>query len=153
MSSNTTDQLISIFGLPRSEQLLDDVGCVLKRKLMLCPGRLFVFDHYLCFYSKNLNSKEKLVFQFKDIVRIKQAKSLGLIKNAIKIYLVDERKFFFKRIKNRDVFYHELIKLWFQQSPSAIIDDFHEIPLSEDDDDEILDMKVEVSKPQTLDSE
>lgn len=95
---------------------MDDVGCVLKKKLSLQPGRLFVFDSYLCFYSKSMGQQDKLVLPFKDIIKIKKAKSLGLIQNAVKIFMPEDRMFYFRRIKNRDQFYEVILKLWFQQS-------------------------------------
>ena len=65
-------------------------------------GRMYIFDKYICFYSKMLGAENKAIIPIKKILIIKKAKALGLIDNAIKIYMEEEKQYFFKRVKNRD---------------------------------------------------
>ncbi len=64
---------------------------------------MYIFDKCVCFYSKLLGSENKVIIPIKKVLRLKKAKSLGLIENAIKFYMdEDKKKHFFKRVKNRD---------------------------------------------------
>ncbi|CDW71645.1 UNKNOWN [Stylonychia lemnae] len=66
-----------------------------------------------------LGQETKVVIQIKKIQYLKKAKSLGLLQNAIKLYLEDQKKYFFKRIKRRDQTFDMIQRLWYVESPYA----------------------------------
>ena len=39
-----------LFGLPASEELVEEYNCALQRKILL-QGKMYVFSSYVCFYS------------------------------------------------------------------------------------------------------
>ena len=107
------DMIYDTFGISKSHMLLDDVSCVLRNRVTQSAGRMYIFDKYVCFYSKMLGSENKLVIPLKKVSRMKKAKALGLIDNAIKFYVEeDNKKHFFKRVKNRDQIYEMIHSLW-----------------------------------------
>eukprot|EP00347_Sterkiella_histriomuscorum_P012209 403369475 len=111
--------IIQLFDLPKNNTLLDDIGCVLRSRMSQCTGRLYIFEKYFCFYSKMLGQETKVIMPIKKIKNLKKAKSLGLLQNAIKFYMEDEKKYFFKRIKNRDQRFDMIYQLWLTESHHA----------------------------------
>ena len=113
MGKLSKEELINYFNIPSTEELSNDKSCLYKKGIHPIPGRIYIFSHYVCFYSKNVVlNNEKLTLSISKIIKIKKTKSFGLISNAIKLYLSDEKAYYFKNIKNRDSFYDEIRKLW-----------------------------------------
>ena len=73
------------FKLPASEELIADFVCALQQRILL-QGRLYVSQHYVCFYAKVFGSETVLVIPAADITGVTLAKSLGIVPNAIKLY-------------------------------------------------------------------
>ena len=73
------------FSLPASEELTADFLCALQQKILL-QGRLYISQHYVCFYAKVFGAETALVIPAADITGVSLAKSLGIVPNAIKLY-------------------------------------------------------------------
>ena len=81
-----SDQIIKLFDLPQEETIFDDFGCSFQCK-MLTHGRLFVTEHFVCFYSSMFGFKTKKVVEIKKIVNIEKKKDRlnPIIKNVLVI--------------------------------------------------------------------
>ena len=73
------------FKLPASEELIADFLCALQQKILL-QGRLYISQHYVCFYAKVFGNETVLSIPASDITGVSLAKSLGIVPNAIKLY-------------------------------------------------------------------
>ena len=73
------------FNLPPSEELTADFMCALQQKILL-QGRLYISQHYVCFYARVFGQETQLVIPASDITGVSLAKSLGIVPNAIKLY-------------------------------------------------------------------
>ena len=76
--------------------------------MFLNPGVLYLFERHLCFYSKSMGDALKVTLAFRKMVLMKKAKSLGMIQNAIKLYMEKNIKYFFKQLKHRDSVYEKI---------------------------------------------
>ena len=108
------------FGLGEGEQLIDNYMCALKKKILL-QGRLYVFDHHVCF-SCNLFGYHKIkVIPMESIVGVYKRRNVGF-PNSIKIMWRNEegeekKEFFTSFLKREDAF--RLIELLWHQSVSS----------------------------------
>ena len=73
------------FNLPPSEELTADFMCALQQSILL-QGRLYISQHYVCFYARVFGQETQLVIPASDITGVSLAKSLGIVPNAIKVY-------------------------------------------------------------------
>ena len=102
----------NLFNLSKKEELLEDVSCVYRKRMSQSAGRMYLFQKYICFYSKFLGQEHKVVIPIIEIKYLKKAKALGLIQNAIKFYMADDKTYFFKRMMNRNQTFDLIWKLW-----------------------------------------
>ena len=73
------------FNLPATEELTADFMCALQQKILL-QGRLYISQHYVCFYARVFGAETALVIPASDITGVSLAKSLGIVPNAIKVF-------------------------------------------------------------------
>lgn len=77
-----TKQVRELFNLPKNENIFDDFSCSLNGM----PGRLYLSQNYLCFYSTLLGKTAKHVLKFVEISKL--TKSNSRIQKSIKIQRV-----------------------------------------------------------------
>ncbi|KAL6751799.1 hypothetical protein V8C86DRAFT_646039 [Haematococcus lacustris] len=58
-----SEELSNWFGIPGTENLLEEYWCALRKNVLL-QGRMYVFDHYLCFHSNVFGFSKKKVINF-----------------------------------------------------------------------------------------
>jgi hypothetical protein len=68
---------------------------------------LFILQDHLVFLPKSL-SEEPIIIGYSEINKVTKSKSLIMIKNAIKIFTHSQKKYFFKRIAERDALFDKL---------------------------------------------
>jgi len=111
-----TQMLCKWFDIPQSETLLADYVCALKTRVLL-QGRLFVFDHYVCFSANVFGYSKKRVIRIPDIVAVRKKKYFRL-PNSIELENVNGRRDFFTSFLARDSAYRRIVWLWTQKSPA-----------------------------------
>ena len=85
--------------------------CVHRRKSKLSntSGHLYVFNKCIAFYSKDIKA---IVLQYGRVKSIEKSSKLAdRMKGKIKIYMDDQQKYEFKRIKHRGTLFDLLTKL------------------------------------------
>lgn len=97
-----SQQLAQFFGLSAGEVLLDDYTGALRRRL-LHQGRLYVFEHHLCFYSNVFGLTRKRCIAFKDISRVRKTTHLHF-PNSIEVEYNGTKDFFTSLFSRDDAF-------------------------------------------------
>ncbi|XP_044503062.1 protein VASCULAR ASSOCIATED DEATH 1, chloroplastic-like isoform X2 [Mangifera indica] len=74
---------------------------------------MYLFVHYICFYSNIFGFETKKVIPFHEITIVRRAKTAGIFPNAIEI-LAGERKYFFASFLSRDEAFKLINDGWVQ---------------------------------------
>jgi hypothetical protein len=53
-------QVRELFALPKNENIYDDFACHLKK----APGRIYLSENHLCYFSQIMGKTTKLVIKF-----------------------------------------------------------------------------------------
>eukprot|EP00736_Rhodelphis_marinus_P010868 Rmarinus@m.23911 len=112
-SPSSSDITFQKFGLPASENKIQDYACALQKKL-LRQGKIFLTQHYICFYSSIFGQRIKLIIPFLEVANMKKTCDpvTGLISNAIEITTRDLRQYLFASFISRDDAYNLMVELW-----------------------------------------
>ncbi|GFR45949.1 hypothetical protein Agub_g7415, partial [Astrephomene gubernaculifera] len=100
--------LARFFELPPSENLLGDFHCALRKRVLL-QGRIYVFNHYVCFYSAVFGFAKKRRIPMRTIKAVRKKTHLGF-PNSLEIE-TDERKDFFTSFLSREEAFQLVQKL------------------------------------------
>jgi hypothetical protein len=101
------------FGLPSTEIVLGKFVCALQRKQgSLCQGCLYVFPHYVAFTCDLPGYKYSVLLKLSEISRVKKAKTLFIVPNAINICMIGGTSHFFASFLSRNEAYHQIYDLW-----------------------------------------
>ncbi|PNW71671.1 hypothetical protein CHLRE_16g664050v5 [Chlamydomonas reinhardtii] len=100
--------LARFFELPPSESLRGDFHCALRKRVLL-QGRMYVFDHYVCFYSAVFGFAKKRRIPMRTINSVKKKTHLGF-PNSLEID-AEERKDFFTSFLSREEAFQLIMKL------------------------------------------
>eukprot|EP00884_Botryococcus_braunii_P008439 jgi/Botrbrau1/17597/Bobra.0166s0036.1 len=111
-----TDELRKLFGLPASENVLEDFHCALQKTILL-QGRMYVFEHYVCFYSNLFGYSKIKTIPLKDVTSVRKRKNYGF-PNTVEI-IWRGKKEFFTSFLSRDDAYRLIIIAWHQSSGYA----------------------------------
>ena len=106
------ESIRQLLDLPPDFLLVADMECVHRRnfKLSNSHGHLYIFNKCVAFYSKEI--KTPIILHYDKIKSVqKSARIADRIKGKIKIFLNDGTKVGFKRLKNRDQTYDQIIGL------------------------------------------
>ena len=76
---------VKLFSLPDSEELLCDYSCAVQRAILL-HGRMYVSEHFVCFYSSIFSHKTSLVLPLDDVLFIAAAKVALVFDNSLKVH-------------------------------------------------------------------
>eukprot|EP00062_Callorhinchus_milii_P007489 gi/632949242/ref/XP_007890037.1/ PREDICTED: GRAM domain-containing protein 1C [Callorhinchus milii] len=96
--------------LPESESLIEDYACALQKDI-LCQGRLYLSENWLCFHSNIFRWETSITFALKDIISMTKAKMARLIPNAIQICTTTE-KLYFTSFTARERTYLNIFRMW-----------------------------------------
>ena len=138
-----TNQIRQLFNLPKSENIFDDFSCSYNN----FPGRLYLSQSYLCFYSTMLGKTTKLILSYDQISKL--LKSTNKFSKSIKIHKAtavtrkpsgdekDETKdketvYKFYSFKDRDFTFKYVRRLWANTSPHCNEDDVESEESEED---------------------
>ena len=77
-----TKQVRELFNLPKNENIYDDFSCSYGN----LPGRIYLSQNYLCFYSTLIGKVTKIVISFEHICKIQ--KTNNKFSKTIKIHKV-----------------------------------------------------------------
>ncbi|KAF9668690.1 hypothetical protein SADUNF_Sadunf14G0029800 [Salix dunnii] len=111
-ASARSEEYRQLFRLPTEEVLIQDFNCAYQESILLQVngitdelrdnlGHMYLFVHYVCFYSNIFGFETKKVIPFHEITDVKRAKTAGIFSNAIEIF-AGGKKFFFASFLSRD---------------------------------------------------
>ncbi|GIL64209.1 hypothetical protein Vafri_18181 [Volvox africanus] len=99
--------LVRLFELPPTERLLGDFHCAMRKRVLL-QGRMYIFDHYVCFYSAVFGFAKKRRMPMRTIKAVRKRKHLGF-PNSLEIE-TNEYKEFFTSFLSREEAYQLIMK-------------------------------------------
>ena len=76
---------IKLFSLPESEELICDYSCAVQRAILL-HGRMYVSEHFVCFFSSIFSHKTSLVLPMDDVLFVASAKVALVFDNSLKVH-------------------------------------------------------------------
>uniref|UniRef100_A0A7I4EKP1 VASt domain-containing protein n=1 Tax=Physcomitrium patens TaxID=3218 RepID=A0A7I4EKP1_PHYPA len=112
-----SEEYRKLFYLPAEELLIADFNCALQKKILL-QGHMYLFEHYVCFYSNILGYEKKKVIPLKDVTCVRKARTVSVFPNAIEIVSWG-KKHFFASFLSRDEAFRLIIDGWVQHSSYA----------------------------------
>ncbi|KAH8488262.1 hypothetical protein H0E87_024074 [Populus deltoides] len=99
-ASARSEEYRQLFRLPTEEVLIQDFNCAYQESILL-QGHMYLFVHYICFYSNIFGFETKKIIHFQEITDVKRAKTAGIFPNAIEI-CAGGKKYFFASFLSRD---------------------------------------------------
>lgn len=114
--TDRANDLRKLFDLPATENVMDDFVCALQKRILL-PGRLYVFEHYVCFHANVFGYVKKIIIPLKEVTAVHKRTNLGL-SNSIEIMWRDKRAFFTSFLSREDA-YRLIMADWAQCSGYA----------------------------------
>mmetsp|Transcript_32890 Transcript_32890/g.72629 ORF Transcript_32890/g.72629 Transcript_32890/m.72629 type:complete len:758 (-) Transcript_32890:1138-3411(-) len=112
-----TQELCKWFGIDERETLLDEFVCALRKRILL-QGRIFIFDHYVCFSSNVFGYVKKKVISFSTVVAVRK-KTHFRFPNSIEIEDSRGVKEFFTSFLSREDAFRLIINCWSQVRPAV----------------------------------
>ncbi|CAA0820352.1 Protein VASCULAR ASSOCIATED DEATH 1-chloroplastic [Striga hermonthica] len=103
-----------LFRLPSDEVLIQDFNCALQDNFLL-QGHMYLFVHYICFYSNLFGFETKKVIPFHEITSVRRAKAVAVFPTAIEI-IAAGKKYFFTSFLFRDEAFKLINEGWVQHS-------------------------------------
>ncbi|CAO2834769.1 unnamed protein product [Amaranthus hypochondriacus] len=108
-----SEEYRQLFRLPSEEVLLQDFNCALQENILL-QGHMYLFEHYICFYSNIFGFETKKIIPFQEVTSVRRAKTAGIFPNAIEIVAAG-KKHFFASFLSRDEAFKLIADGWSQQ--------------------------------------
>ncbi|KAM7274863.1 hypothetical protein ACFE04_016729 [Oxalis oulophora] len=99
-AASKSEEYRQLFRLPTDEILIQDYNCAFQESILL-QGHMYLFLHFICFYSNIFGFETKRIIPFHQITSVKKAKTAGIFPTAIEIIAV-EKKYFFASFLSRD---------------------------------------------------
>ncbi|XWS45812.1 hypothetical protein CRYUN_Cryun14cG0011500 [Craigia yunnanensis] len=112
-----SEEYRQLFRLPPEEFLVQDFNCAFQENILL-QGHMYLFVHYICFYSNIFGFETKKIIAFNEITSVKRAKTAGIFPNAIEIF-AGGRKCFFASFLSRDEAFKIINDGWVQHGNGA----------------------------------
>lgn len=113
LDSLKSEEYRQLFRLPSEEVLLQDFNCALQENILL-QGHMYLFEHYICFYSNIFGFETKKIIPLQDVTSVRRAKTAGIFPNAIEIVAAG-KKHFFASFLSRDEAFKLIEDGWLQQ--------------------------------------
>ncbi|KZV46191.1 GRAM domain-containing protein 1A [Dorcoceras hygrometricum] len=89
-----------LFRLPPDEDLIQDFNCALQENFLL-QGHMYLFAHYICFYSNLFGFETKKTIPFHEVTSVRRANAVAVFPTAIEI-IAGGKKYFFTSFLSRD---------------------------------------------------
>ncbi|KAL1543316.1 protein of unknown function (DUF4782) [Salvia divinorum] len=99
-----------LFRLPPDEVLIQDFNCALQENFLL-QGHMYLFGHYICFYSNLFGFETKKIIPFTEITSVRRANAVAVFPTAIEI-IAGGKKYFFTSLLFRDEAYKLINEGW-----------------------------------------
>ncbi|XP_042038314.1 protein VASCULAR ASSOCIATED DEATH 1, chloroplastic-like [Salvia splendens] len=99
-----------LFRLPPDEVLIQDFNCALQENFLL-QGHMYLFGHYICFYSNLFGFETRKIIPFTEITSIRRANAVAVFPTAIEI-IAGGKKYFFTSLLFRDEAYKLINEGW-----------------------------------------
>ncbi|CAI9770357.1 unnamed protein product [Fraxinus pennsylvanica] len=109
-----SEEYRQLFRLPPDEVLVQDFNCALQENFLL-QGHIYLFDHYICFYSNLFGFETKKIIPFHEITFVRRAKVAAIFPTAIEI-TAGGQKYFFTSLLSRDEAFKLINDGWLQHS-------------------------------------
>ncbi|KAK9749168.1 hypothetical protein RND81_02G106600 [Saponaria officinalis] len=121
-TSLRSEEYRQLFRLPSEEVLVQDFNCALQENILL-QGHMYLFDHYICFYSNIFGFESKKIIPFQDVTSVRRAKTAGIFPNAIEI-VAASKKHFFASFLSRDEAFKLIVDGWSHNDsgPNGLLD-------------------------------
>ncbi|PPR92720.1 hypothetical protein GOBAR_AA27946 [Gossypium barbadense] len=116
-SALRSEEYRQLFRLPPEEFLVQDFNCAFQESILL-QGHMYLFVHYICFYSNIFGFETKKVIAFNEITSVNRAKTAGIFPNAIEIF-AGGRRHFFASFLSRDEAFKIINDGWLQHVNGA----------------------------------
>ncbi|KAK9910965.1 hypothetical protein M0R45_034898 [Rubus argutus] len=107
-----SEEYRQLFRLPPDEALIEDFNCAFQENILI-QGHMYLFVHYICFYSNIFGYETKKIIPFLEVTSVRRAKTAGIFPNAIEIFAGD-KKYFFASFLSRDEAYRIINDSWAQ---------------------------------------
>ncbi|XP_010692054.2 protein VASCULAR ASSOCIATED DEATH 1, chloroplastic isoform X1 [Beta vulgaris subsp. vulgaris] len=98
-----SEEYRQLFRLPSEEVLLQDFNCALQENILL-QGHMYLFEHYICFYSNIFGFETKKIIPLQDVTAVRRAKTAGIFPNAIEIEATGKKHFFASFLSRDEAF-------------------------------------------------
>ncbi|XP_008437769.2 protein VASCULAR ASSOCIATED DEATH 1, chloroplastic isoform X8 [Cucumis melo] len=109
-----SEEYRQLFRLPLDEVLIEDFNCAFQENILI-QGHMYLFVHYICFYSNIFGFETKKIIPFREIIAVRKAKTAGIFPNAIEI-CDGEKKYFFASFLSRDEAFNLINDGWLQHA-------------------------------------
>ncbi|TYI69730.1 hypothetical protein E1A91_D08G173900v1 [Gossypium mustelinum] len=116
-SALRSEEYRQLFRLPPEEFLVQDFNCAFQESILL-QGHMYLFVHYICFYSNIFGFETKKVIAFNEITSVNRAKTAGIFPNALEIF-AGGRRYFFASFLSRDEAFKIINDGWLQHVNGA----------------------------------
>ncbi|KAK4411178.1 protein VASCULAR ASSOCIATED DEATH 1, chloroplastic [Sesamum angolense] len=110
-SPSRVEEYRQLFRLPPDEVLIQDFNCALQEFLL--QGHMYLFVHYICFYSNLFGFETKKIISFHEITSVRRAKAVAVFPTAIEI-MAGGKKYFFTSFLFRDEAFKLISEGWLQ---------------------------------------
>ncbi|KAF3445586.1 hypothetical protein FNV43_RR10762 [Rhamnella rubrinervis] len=114
-----SEEYRQLFRLSSEEVLVEDFNCAFQENILI-QGHMYLFVHYICFYSNIFGFETKKIIPFHEVTSVRRAKTAGIFPNAIEI-LAGSKKYFFGSFLSRDEAFKLINDGWLQHSGAKAI--------------------------------
>jgi len=118
------ESLLFLFNLPSDQILIEEFFCnIRKHKVLKCPGKLYLFTNYICFYSNIFGMKTMEVIPFAEVLSITKKESFP----GVSITTINDKKYTFKSFCKYETesVRQKLLQVWKKEAepkPSPLVD-------------------------------
>ncbi|CAL8460897.1 g428 [Coccomyxa elongata] len=116
-AQHRTEELRKLFHLPPGENVCDEFVCALRKRILL-QGRLYICEHFICFYSSLFGYNKEKVIPLKEVTNVRKRRHCGF-PNSIEIIWRGGKREFFTSFLSRDDAYRLVMMAWHQNSGYA----------------------------------
>lgn len=111
-----------LFRLQHDEDLIQDFNCALQENFLL-QGHMYLFAHYICFYSNLFGFETKKIIPFREVTSVRRANAVAVFPTAIEI-IAGGKKYFFTSFLSRDEAFRLINDGWLlhRNGPKEITD-------------------------------
>ncbi|KAM7260855.1 hypothetical protein ACFE04_026330 [Oxalis oulophora] len=117
LAAARSEEYRHLFRLPRDEVLVQDFNCAFQENILF-QGHMYLFLHFICFYSNIFGFETKRIIPVHQITSVKRAKTAGIFPTAIEI-IAEDKKYLFASFLSRDEAFKLINDGWLQHGNCA----------------------------------